>query len=409
MDVATIIDAAAPTRVLVVGSLPPVGRDYDLFVRDSDRAAIVAALGARGFEPVGHRWVRFEPGDLDVVELITPADWGLSDHETEALFTQATPLDRRARLCVPAPAHQLLILARALPRTPGLLRPKHRDLVQDALAQAPDAWIQAGARAAEWRVERRLRALRSRSARPQVAGWPPQYLRRPRRGAVIALSGLDGAGKSTQAEALRVSLSKLGFEATVIWAPIGSTPSLRRFAAVVKRSLARLPVGPLAHADRGSADRRLLSQTHDGVPVGGRRRRFAALLWATVIALVNAASYRRSGLGASIGGRIIIYDRYVLDSIVDLRFSYAPQGRLRFQEALLRLLAPAPRCAFLLEADVETAHARKPDWSIAQTRERALLYRCAYEPLRVWPVDAERPVGEISREIVRAVLDAIAR
>ncbi|HVS28204.1 MAG TPA: hypothetical protein VHE14_01545 [Solirubrobacteraceae bacterium] len=407
MDVATIINAAASNRVLVVGSLPPAGRDYDLLVREVDRAAIAAALRACGFESMQPGWVRFKQDGPQIVELMTPADWGLPDHEAEAVFAQARSLDGHAHLCVPAPAHELLILARKLPRTPGLVEPKHRRRVQDALARAPDAWVQARTRARDWSVETRLRRLQARCARPARAGWPPRYLRRPRRGAVVALSGLDGVGKSTQAETLRASLTKLGYEAAVVWVPIGNSPSLRRFAGTAKRSLARLPVGPLAHADRETVERRLLSQTGDGVLVGGGWRRVAVSLWSTVLTLANALSYRRSARGTRTRGRIVIFDRYVLDTVVALRFAYAPEGRLPLQEALVRLLAPAPRCAFLLDAAPETAHARKPDWSLAQTRMRAELYRRASRSLGVRRLDAERAADELAAQIAREVLETI--
>ncbi len=225
---------------------------------------------------------------------------------------------------------------------------------------------------------------------------------------MIALSGLDGVGKSTQAQALGASLTKLGYEAVVVWAPIGNSRSLRRLAATTKRALARLPVGPLAQADRESADRPLLSQTADGRLVGGRGRRFAASIWSTVTTLANAVSYLRSAVGARVSGRIVIYDRYVLDSIVNLRFLYAPEAHLPVQEAMIRYLAPKPRCAFLLDASPETAHARKPDWTLAQTRLRAQLYRRTYEQLGVRRLDAERPAGELASQIAREVLETIS-
>lgn len=407
VDVATIIDAGAATRVLLVGSLPPAGRDYDVLASESDRSLIEAALRAGGFERVQGDWVRFGPGEPDVVDLLTPSEWGLSDRAAEELFAQAVPLDGRDRLCVPAPTHQLLIAARKLPRTPGLLKPGQRRRVADALARSPEAFDQARARAGEWGVERRLRRLQARFARPHRARWPPRWFRRPKRGAVIALSGLDGVGKSTQARALAASLTKLGYEAVVVWSPVGHNASLLRFAAAVKRALALLPVGPLAHGDRAAVERHLLSHKDDP-PGAARPPTLAALVWATLITFENALSYRRLARGTRVGRRVVIYDRYVLDTIVDLRFSYAPDGRLPLQEALLRLLSPAPRCAFLLDASPDVAHGRKPDWSLAQTRVRARLYRTEYTQLGLRRIDAERPADELGLQIIREVLEVLA-
>jgi thymidylate kinase len=406
VDVVSITDATVTSRVLIVGSLPPEGRDYDLLVREADLGPMEAALRAHGFESIAQRWIRLGRVAAEAVELLTAADWRLPDREVEELFSQALPLEGRAHLCVPSPAHELLILARKLPRTPCLLEPKHRRRAAHALARAPDAFEQARERASDWHLQKRLRRLRRRYARPR-AGSVARYLRRPRRGAVVALSGLDGAGKSTQAEALRASLVKLGFDVVVVWAPIGSNKSLRRLARAVKQLLARLPLGPLAKADRARVERRLLSQDHGGTS-GGHWRVVAVPVWSTVTTLANAVSYRRAARGMRMRGRIVIYDRYVLDTLVELRFAYAPEGHMPRQEALIRFLAPRPRCAFLLDVEPEIAHERKSDWSLAETRLRGELYRHLYPRLGVRRLDATLPAEDLATQILREVLPAMA-
>jgi thymidylate kinase len=407
-EVVELVDVAASGPVVVVGSLPPAGRDYDLMARELDRGAIEKALGEAGFEPVRGAWVRLTTGSPEIVELLTPADWKLPPDAADELFARATPLDGYARVTFPAPVHQVLIAARKLPRTPGLLEPKQRQRLHDALDRAPDAFDRAQTRARDWGVERRLAQLQARYRRAPREGWPPRYVRRPRRGAVIALSGLDGAGKTTQAEALAASLCKLGYDARVVWVPIGNNPALRRFASAFKRRLARLPIGPLADADGAVADRRVLSRVAESPEIDGRWRALAAAIWSTVITAANAGSLRRLARGTRVGGRIVIFDRYVLDTIVELRFSYAPEGRMPLQEALVRLLAPAPSCAFLLDLPAESAHARKPDWSIAQTRLRARLYEGEHERLGVGRLAAEQPAHELSAQILREVLEVIS-
>src|SRR5438270_13562283 len=126
LNVASIIEDAATGRVLVVGSLPPVSRDWDVLVNDADRAAIEARLDAVGFVSVHRLWIRLSDEQAEVVEFVDCADWRLPEDELERLFADAVPVDGLTRLCVPSPADRLLILARKLPRTPGLLEPKHR-------------------------------------------------------------------------------------------------------------------------------------------------------------------------------------------------------------------------------------------------------------------------------------------
>ena len=84
--------------MLVVGSLPPAGRDWDLLVHNGDRAAIEARLSASGFVRVQRRWVRPSNDAPDVVELVGAAEWRLPEHEVERLIRDAVPLDGHARL-----------------------------------------------------------------------------------------------------------------------------------------------------------------------------------------------------------------------------------------------------------------------------------------------------------------------
>jgi thymidylate kinase len=407
VDICSIIDTAARDRAVIVGSPPPLGRDLDLLIRATDRVAIQHALRSHGYRPAGRAWVRLNGGIPEVVELVTPAEWALPDRAVEDLFDHAVPVRGRSQLCLASPAHQLLILARKLPRASGRLSQKHYDRIAETLRLQPTAFDDARARAGDWRVKSRIRRLQRRYERPSRGGRLLRHVHRPRRGAVIALSGLDGAGKSTQAEALRTALAKLGYNPVIVWTPLGSNVRLRSLAEATKHILARFPIGPYAHGVRDPGER-LLSLSAPDAPPPSLGRRSAVAAWSTVGAAVTAASLRRSARGTRFRGRIVIYDRYVLDTIVDLRFSYAREMSLRFQEMLVRLFAPSPRCAFLLDLPAEVAHARKPDWSLDQTRLRAKLYRREQGRLGLSCLDAQRPRDQLTAEITLTVLDAIA-
>src|SRR5438270_380228 len=97
-----------------------------------------------------------------------------------------------------------------------------------SIIEDPAAFVRARARASTWRLGRELRRLEARYARRPRARWPPRFLRRPRRGAIIAFSGLDGVGKSTQAQALKATLAALGYEPDLVWTPIRQNSRLRR-------------------------------------------------------------------------------------------------------------------------------------------------------------------------------------
>ena len=154
-------------------------------------------------------------------------------------------------------------------------------------------------------------------------------------------------------------------------------------------------------------DSHLLSRTEPGTPAFGPARKLASGAWSTATTLANALALRRAARGTRRRGRIAIYDRYVLDTVVDLRFRYAPDSRLPFQEALIRAVAPTPGRAYLLDVSADVAHRRKPDWSLDQTARRAELYRRERAALGVRALDGGKPADELGREILRDVLDAL--
>jgi thymidylate kinase len=407
LDVASIIERAATERALIVGSVPPEGRDWDVLVSDADHRRIEARLRSAGFVSIDKHWIRPSEHKPDIVELLRGADWRLPQDELDRLIADAAPMEGWSRLCLPAPADRLLALARKLPRTPGFLEPKQRERIAAALDDDPDAFARARQRATAWGLGRNLRRLEARYLRPRSL-LRPSFTPRPRRGLVIALSGLDGVGKSTQTQALKESLAALGYESEAVWTPIGQSDALRRFASTIKHALSRLPVGPLAGSRGEAAESHILSRTEPGTPEFGPGRKLASQIWATVTTLVNAIAFRRAARGTRVHGRIVIFDRYVLDTVVDLRFRYAPDGRLRLQEWLARAITPAPDRAYVLDLSPDVAHRRKPDWSLDQTRLRAGLYAGVHAELGVRRIDAARPANDIAREVLRDVLDSLA-
>ncbi|HKP18133.1 MAG TPA: hypothetical protein VJT84_06620, partial [Gaiellaceae bacterium] len=204
LDVARLVDEAAVGRIVVLGSLPPDGRDLDLLLWPEDRRAVSERLAAAGFISSGSDWLRFSECSAFVVDLIAAEAYGVPEAELRTLFDEAMSIDGLGRVVRPAPHHALLLLARM-----GVTA-KRVQRVQAALDEDPDALAKARVAAPRWGVDlRRLRLLR-------------RVLRRPRRRAVVALSGLDGSGKSSQAAAARDALYRLGYDADAVWLPLAS-------------------------------------------------------------------------------------------------------------------------------------------------------------------------------------------
>jgi thymidylate kinase len=138
------------------------------------------------------------------------------------------------------------------------------------------------------------------------------------------------------------------------------------------------------------------------------RSGLAHFAWSTLIALTNGVFHARTVARASVNGRVVIFDRYVLDSRVRLRFLYGKDHGYRVQDAIVRLLSPRPRAAFFLDVSAEDSLARKDDrWSTADLERRVGLYR-ELDDGSVTRFDGRRPADELSAEIAAAVWQRLA-
>ena len=396
---AEIVDGAAHGRVLVFGSPPGMGRDLALLVRDADLAPLREALAREGFRNQEDEWVRFRDCTADAIDLVPASAWRLPRRELDDLFTQARRLDGLQHLVRPAPRHALLVLARLTGKA-GTLPDKRRRRVESALAEEPGAWRLARELAPAWRLRAELEHL-ERAFRGQAT--PRLRVPRPRRPRVIALSGIDGSGKSSQAELLRETLERLGYDAAVEWTPFGQNAWLDRLGGPAKRLLSR------SHRFRASEPERETGlERTSGTAL---RERSAAVnqVWATVVAFANALAQLQTIARHTRHGRIVVYDRYALDSTVQLRFRYGTNGRFSLQRSLIGLLAPKPLASFYLDIPPETSLDRKDDrWTLADLDTQARLYREEYGRDGAVRLDGLRPRDELAAEIGETAWRALA-
>jgi thymidylate kinase len=397
-SVARTVDAAAGDRTIVLGSLPPAGRDLDVLARPPARDRIARALCAAGLVRKGSDFALFQARTAYGVELLAAEGFVAAD-ALEDLFAQAVPLPGFEALARPAPAHALLILARLVVDEGGLL-PKRRARLERIVAEDPDAWHRAGEAASSWRAARALalleraaasgkpiplgERLRARGARPPA---------RPRRALLVALSGIDGAGKSSQARWLAESLSALGVDVDVVWNDLLGNRALDFVAAAPKallRLAGRRSEGMARYDDADVAD-------DPATPSVVTRA------WSTIVTFANAAEQqvmasRAFGRGR---GRVIVFDRSPLDLAVRMHVLYRTNAEV--QRRLIQLAAPRPDVAFLLDIPAEVSLARKNDiWSRAQLVEQTQLYSQLAPRFGVRRIDGQRPPEEIAAEIARA-------
>jgi thymidylate kinase len=439
LSAANLVDAATPERVLVLGSYPPSGHDLDVLARPAGREAIGAALAREGFIARGpglaparswvQQWARFSDGTAFAVDVHEPERYGLSDAGVAALFDDAVPIDGMQRLGRCAPHHVLLLTARGLARRGGTLSHKRRGRVERALADDPGCWTRARKLAPEWGLCHALDVLGRAFTDDEPAGRADRALaqvelmraaprsrverlvrlaasRRPRPAQVVSVSGLDGAGKSSQTLTIQELLADVGADAVVAWMPLGHSPRhrmlrlMRRTAGRALR-ISRRPKSSGAHGAGGARP-----AVGNPNPMRGVREQSELITqgWVTIVALIQALQHRRAVVRHFGTGRLVIFDRYVLDSAAQLRYFYGAQHRFEFQKRLVRLVSPSPKLSFLLDVPPETVAVRKPlQYSFEELCLQAGLYQDELLRSRVVRLDGERPQAELTDEIAEAI------
>lgn len=209
---------------------------------------------------------------------------------------------------------------------------------------------------------------------------------------VVAVSGVDGAGKSTITGGLLRDLTAAGVPATVVWTRPGMGLGWLALAArLVKRATGAASepgVRAMAAGDR---------------PPPRSRQGLAGWVWTTAVTLSFLVAVRRRHLAAR---GVLVYDRHLLDALATLRVLYrgVPQG---VPSWLVRRLLPRAQVTLYLDIDPEVATARKPGDTIgayavtAQVAEYRQLLDLAPGLL---VLDATRPPAELQAAALRHVL-----
>jgi len=400
----------------VFGDLPPLARDLDVLVGDGDVVAVETALRSHGFVGHGHAWVRFRGGDAAIaVDLFAASSWRLPDDELAAVFDTAQAVDGLPPGVVrPAAHHRVLLLARRL-HWGGAVDERRRRRLDDALASGEDVAALARQHAGAWRLAEPLELLLSGITEPPVPPPAGRRRRRSRRPVLVALSGIDGSGKSSLAHGLVDVLGGLGIPATVVWSrlewsTLHENRALAWIAAPAKavvRLVAREPAASPAKQRRSWEEVDVPRGDADAASHLRERSPLVTTVWTAIVAALHAREQRRTVTGHD---GVVICDRYTLDSVVHLRRAYAPQRRLPIADRVLAMLSPRPDIALFLDVPAAVALARKQDaFGEAELERHAAMYREEYAAAGVRRVDASGPAGELLDDVAREAWLAFSR
>lgn len=164
----------------------------------------------------------------------------------------------------------------------------------------------------------------------------------------VSFSGMDGAGKSTQIEALRTRMKEDGWQVLLIrfWDDVAMLTQFREAAGHTIFKGDRGVGTPAAPINR--RDKNVRSSLMTGV------RLFLYSIDAISIRLaVKKALHSKADL--------VIFDRYIYDELANLSLS---NPAIRAYVWLIMILVPKPHISYLLDADPVKARARKPEYPL---------------------------------------------
>ncbi len=399
LERATALASEALADLLVPGGVrtSPLGpgwsRDIDLYLLDWPDPSRLKALGwipldellgRLGFPGRG-RWGLVEDG-----RVLAGVDLHLGS-PPDPIASLVGRCRRRSEVRV-----REVLEARVLLRS-GRVLPKD-DLVVRLAARA-EAWL-GGEDLARWKDGPDLM--------PPVRlplPWHRQFRRRlasarsalqPR--LVVAVSGVDGSGKSTLVQAVARNLDRAGVPISRVWARPGSIKIglLDTLARAVKKLL-RQDTSSWASA-----------QVAKGQSAGdvSSRRGIVGWTWTMLVVISFLLNVRRQHIK---GRGVILYDRHLLDALVHLDYIYEGVD-LRAHRTILRRGLPKPQLSVYLDVSEEVALARKPldaediysgQYAVRRQLESYAAFRGELRNLCV--LDGTRPADYLAAKVIRTI------
>jgi len=218
---------------------------------------------------------------------------------------------------------------------------------------------------------------------------------------IIVLMGLDGSGKTLQANMLAEWLAARGEKAEVVWMRGESymtAPLIRIGKAVLGGPREEKRGEGIADPDSYRKYTRSKQSMF--------RNPLLRSIWRSTTLIDHYISFRRAVGRLKRDVTTVILDRYVYDSMIDIDSAFGSEGReaLRLLGSVFFRLFPRPDKVLLLDLPPEESMKRKDDIpSIEYLESRRPVYHIIAEHVGASTVDATKSKEDVQTDIRREI------
>lgn len=390
---ASLADLLLPDGVRTSPLGPRWSRDIDLYLLDWPESARLKALGWIPLDPLLHRLGIPSNGTWAVIEdgrVLAALDFHLGP-PPDRVASLVGRCRRRGEVRV-----REVLEARALLRA-GHILPADDPVIR--VAARVEAGL-GGQALTQWRDGPALEAPSPLPRRRIREHWANvRSALRPR--VVIAMSGVDGSGKSTLSQLVALNLNQADIPVSRVWARPASRRSRWRavLAHAVKSLLRQDQSWGTAQVVRGAPASELAS-----------RHGIVGWTWVMLISVAFLVDVRQQHMR---GRGVLLYDRHLLDALVHLDFIYEGVD-LRLHQALIRRGLPKPALYVYLDVPAEVALARKPGEPEEEDpyageyviRRQLEIYKARYgEVEHLRRLDGRRSVEELAAVVTQWLVE----